>query len=187
MILTDREIQIGLRTKQIIVDPLPDANAYSSTTLDLTLGDAIRVFKKVVPGLHTVDPSADGYGAMAAILEITEQQTIEAGGFHLSPNTFVLMWTAEFIDLPITSRVAARVEGKSSLARLGVGVHVTAPTIHAGFQGRVQLEVFNHGPRTVILTPGMRICQLIFEQTLGVADKGYEGQFIGQGATAKAA
>ena len=57
----------------------------------------------------------------------------------------MLGWTAEYVELPIDSRIAARVEGKSSLARLGLGVHITAPTIHAGFPGQIRLEIVNHG------------------------------------------
>ena len=86
----------------------------------------------------------------------------------------------EIIELPISSKIAARVEGKSSLARLGIGIHVTAPIIHAGFKGPIQLEICNHGPFKVRLLPGMRICQLIFEQTMGTPEKGYSGQFYGQ-------
>ena len=82
-----------------------------------------------------------------------------------------------------TLRLAARVEGKSSLARLGLAVHVTAPTIHAGFDGHTQLEIINHGGVPIRLRTGMRIYQLIFEQTLGTPVKGYSGRFSGQGAT----
>jgi len=113
---------------------------------------------------------------------VTEDATIGADGIVLYPGDFVLLWTREYIELPSESRIAARVEGKSSLARLGVGVHITAPTIHAGFSGPVQLEVFSVGRRPVRLRSGMKICQLIFEQTLGVAEKGYSGQFLNQQA-----
>jgi dCTP deaminase len=98
----------------------------------------------------------------------------------VEPGDFVLGWTEEYIDLPTQSRIAARVEGKSSLARLGIGIHITAPTIHAGFEGTIQLEICNHGTLRVRLTPGMRVCQLIFEQTAGTPEKGYVGQFFGQ-------
>src|SRR5258708_6917479 len=91
-----------------------------------------------------------------------------------------LGWTEENVELPIEARLAARVEGKSSLARLGIGIHITAPTIHAGFKGPIQLEICNHGPLKVKLTPGMPVCQLIFEQTLGTPEKGYKGQFYAQ-------
>ena len=80
-------------------------------------------------------------------------------------------------------RLAARVEGKSSLGRLGLGVHITAPTIHAGFNGRIRLEIINHGSLPIRLRAGMRICQLIFEQTLGTPEKGYSGRFVGQNTT----
>ena len=93
-----------------------------------------------------------------------------------------MVLTKETIGLPVTSRLAARVEGRSSLARLGVGIHVTAPTIHAGFKGPIQLEIFNFGPFEIGLEPDMKICQLILEQTLGTPQAGYSGQFFGQKA-----
>jgi dCTP deaminase len=91
-----------------------------------------------------------------------------------------LAWTREYIELRTETRLAARVEGKSSLARLGLVVHMTAPTIHAGFEGRIRLEMMNYGAVPIRLWGGMRICQLIFETTLGTAERGYKGQFAGQ-------
>ncbi len=92
----------------------------------------------------------------------------------------VLAWTKETVDIPGCSRLAARVEGKSSLARLGVSVHITAPTIHNGFRGPIQLEMYNFGLNEIVLDAGMRICQLIFEQTLGMPEQGYAGVFLDQ-------
>jgi dCTP deaminase len=69
------------------------------------------------------------------------------------------------------------------LARFGLGIHITAPTIHSGFKGRIQLEIINHGPTPVTLRENMKVCQLIFEQTLGTPEKGYQGQFQGQRAS----
>ncbi len=102
--------------------------------------------------------------------------------FTLIPQVLLLAWTKETISIPNNSRLAARVEGRSSLSRLGVGIHLTAPTIHAGFSGTIQLEVVNHGFTPVILRPKMRICQLILEMTFGTPAKGYSGQFLGQQA-----
>jgi dCTP deaminase len=109
----------------------------------------------------------------------------------MEPGMFLLGWTVEKIQLPHTSRIAARVEGKSSLARIGIGVHVTAPTIHAGFGYRkddptflgnpVQLEIWNAGPLYIRLKQGLAICQLIFEEVHGTPNKGYEGRFAVQG------
>ncbi|WP_352883362.1 hypothetical protein [Mesorhizobium sp. M1396] len=71
------------------------------------------------------------------------------------------------VELTSHSRIAARVEGKSSMARLGIGVHLTAPTIHAGFAGQIRLEMVNHNTIPVKLKPGMRICQLILNRPWG--------------------
>jgi dCTP deaminase len=168
---------------QIIIDPVPVDEAFSSTTVDLTLADTIVSYKRPKAGhKQAIDPSEEGYQLQDLLPDITEQATIDPEqGYAIQPGAFVLMWSHEYISLPVQTRIAARVEGKSSLARLGVGIHVTAPTIQAGFSGQIQLEVFNHGPLPVLLKPGMKICQLIFEQTLGVPEKGYSGQFKEQG------
>src|SRR5262249_50894676 len=111
-------------------------------------------------------------------------------GHVVEPFAFLLGWTAERIQLPHTARLAARAGGKSSLARLGLGVHVTAPTIHAGFgvsedprhQGSsIRLEIWNIGPFRIKLEKGMPICQLIFEWVDGTPEKGYAGRFALQG------
>jgi dCTP deaminase len=120
---------------------------------------------------------------------------LSADGFVLTPGAFVLGWTEERIGLPHTSRIAARVEGRSSLARLGVGVHVTAPTIHAGFGvtddpnypgTRIRLEVWNCGPLAVCLQKGMKVCQLMLEEVHGTPEKGYQGTFTTQAPEAPA-
>lgn len=180
MILTDREIRISLETRMIEVDPLPSDRAFSSTSLDLTLGSNLRVFKTHPIGIKSViDPAAQGYSFNKLIGSLTETLDISAG-YDLDPNRLVLGWTAERVDLKSQARIAARVEGKSSLARLGLVVHMTAPVIHAGFAGNIQLEIVNFGPLPIRLSPGMPICQLVFETTLGVPQAGYLGQFAGQ-------
>jgi dCTP deaminase len=113
---------------------------------------------------------------------LSDQITIDQqSGYPIVPRKLALGWTKERIEMDVEARIAARVEGKSSLARLGLVIHMTAPTIHAGFKGRIRLEMMNHGAVPIRLWPGMRICQLIFETTLGTAEKGYKGQFAGQG------
>jgi len=103
----------------------------------------------------------------------------------------VLGWTLEKVKLPNTSRIAARIEGKSSLARIGLGVHVTAPTIHPGFGetadapefpgSQVRLEIWNISPLKIRLRKGMPICQIIFEEVHGIPEGRYAGQFTIQG------
>ena len=183
MILTDREIQAALGCGHIKIEPNPSPDeAYSSTSVDLTLSKFIRSWKTgPLKGVEQIIcPSADGYNLNEIIKALSDLKEINTDGYVLQPQEFVLGWTEETIELPTTSRIAARVEGKSSLARLGIGIHITAPTIHAGFPGPIQLEICNHGIMKVKLVPGMRVCQLIFEQTLGTPDKGYAGQFAHQ-------
>ena len=188
MILTDREIQIALEFGSIIIDPVPDERAYSSTSVDLTLDANISLYKETPEGVETaIDPGAENFDhekALASLLEpaisIPQRQ-----GYLFEPDRLLLAWTKEYVKLEPHARIAARIEGKSSLARLGIGVHITAPIIHAGFQGQIRLEMFNHGKLPVRLRAGMRICQLIFEQTLGVPVQGYKGRFSGQTSSKK--
>ncbi|MFY9628129.1 MAG: dCTP deaminase [Methylocystis sp.] len=114
---------------------------------------------------------------------MTFTETITIDGYQLKQKELILAYTKEYVDLRRDTKIAARVEGKSSLARIGLSVHITAPTIHAGFDGQIRLEIVNHGHLPIKLKPGMRICQLIFEQTLGTPVRGYGGQFSGQKAT----
>jgi dCTP deaminase len=131
-----------------------------------------------------IDPSDPGFKAIELINGITDRIDIHPkDGFPLPRNTLILGWTAETIHLKDDSEIAARVEGKSSLARVGLAIHVTASIIHTGFKAPIQLEMINHGPLPICLRTGMRICQLIFEETLGKADRAYKGQFMGQKAS----
>jgi dCTP deaminase len=177
MILTDREISIALENRQIIIDPLPDSEAFSSTSVDLCLAD--RFVTWTTQAGVPIQPGAQGF-SYASLGNLQSSTLTES--FSLDRHAFVLAWTKELIELPVNARLAARVEGKSFLARLGIGVHITGPTIHSGFKGQIQLEICNLGPRRIILDAGMKICQLIFELTLGTPGKGYQGAFAGQSA-----
>src|SRR5215470_13044372 len=184
MILTDREIEIAIQRGLIKIQPPPNFDVVlSSTSIDLTLDQNLRIFTTDATGIEkSIDPTKAGFNSDAAIQDTTKHEKIPTKGYLLEPDILTLAWTAEYVTLDIGTRIAARVEGKSSLARLGLGVHVTAPTIHAGFAGQIQLEMINHGHLPITIKPHMRICQLIFEQTLGTPDRGYKGQFSGQKA-----
>ena len=176
MILTDLEIKAALSQKQIRIEPAPDLDkALSSTSIDLTLSNKFSQWKEMqgVP----LRPGVDGYD-YTTIQALQDHSTTQE--FTLHPKHFVLAWTHEEVSLPFSSKIAARVEGKSSLARLGISVHVTAPTIHCGFEGNIQLEMYNFSNRDIILDQGMRICELIFEMTNGTPEAGYTGKFQGQ-------
>lgn len=175
MILTDREIRIALQTGQISLKPSPSPESYSSTSVDLTLSDV--GLEWISTSGMVIRPGTEGY-KYTNLKNL--QKKVKITGYTLKSKSFLLAYTNEEIDLPSASRLAARVEGKSSIARLGVGVHITAPTIHAGFHGQIQLEMFNFGPHDVILDAGLKICQLIFEQTFGTPEAGYSWMFSGQ-------
>ena len=176
MILSDREIEIAINSKQIIFNSnRPLLEILSSSSIDLSLAEQGRIWKsnsaiQIRPG----DPNYN-YSSLE-----NYQGTVALSNYVMDPGSFLLGWTVESIGLPIQSRLAARVEGKSSLARLGIGIHVTAPIIHAGFSGVIQLEIFNCGPNRIVLDAGMKICQLVFEYTSGTPHKGYAGAFSGQ-------
>jgi dCTP deaminase len=184
VILTDREIRNSLSAGLFDIMPRPALEAYSSTTVDLTLSPVLRVFNKRTSGMkEVVDPAAPGFNAISLISKLTSRIDVDKEhGFDLETGILILGWTVETIDLKDHCRLAARVEGKSSLARVGLGIHVTAPIIHTGFRAPIQLEMINHGPLPICLRTGMRICQIVFEQTLGMPDRAYKGQFLGQQA-----
>lgn len=192
MILSDREIKTALARGALRIHPRPGDESISSTAIDLRLDGELRRWLSSSGGVEKAFNPADpdfNYSQVAAAH--SKVLRIPSRGYLLRPRSFVLGWTIEKVQLPHRSRVAARVEGKSSLARLGLGIHVTAPTIHAGFGfndrdpdypgNPIQLEIFNVGPVPIRLTKEMRICQLIFEEVHGTPEKGYEGQFHIQG------
>jgi dCTP deaminase len=193
MILSDRELRAALNRGAMRITPTPAPEAWSSTAVDLRLAKELVIWKR--PGGGGVEavvcPSSPEYDFEFVRRTYSEAQSIPAAGFVFRSHTFLLGWTIEKLLLPHPSRLAARVEGKSSLARLGIGVHVTAPTIHAGFGFKkddssypgspLQLEIWNVGPLDVKLEEGMPICQLIFEIVDGTPEKGYEGRFSIQG------
>jgi dCTP deaminase len=148
LILTDREIRNSIAAGLFDIIPRPAPEAYSSTTVDLTLSPVLRIFKQPMAGMkQAIDPAAPGFNVIALLNELTRRVDIdEKDGFHLDPGALLLGWTLETVDLKDHCRLGARVEGKSSLARVGLGIHVTAPIIHTGFRAPIQLEMMNHGP-----------------------------------------
>jgi dCTP deaminase len=82
--------------------------------------------------------------------------------YELKPREFILAFTEEYIKLP--NHIAARVEGRSSIARLGLTIHQTAPTVHATFEGQLRLEICNNGLFNCRIRPKMKVCQLILER-----------------------
>jgi len=193
MILSDREIRAAVIRQSIRITPDPqlDPEVWTSTALDLRLYRELARWPFSADRQVTLRPAAPQFDLSDALQEHAEVVLIPADGLLVHPGEFYLGWTIEKLQLPHRSRIAARVEGKSSLARLGLGVHVTAPTIHAGFGHKerqpdypgspIQLEIWNFGPVNVVLETGMKICQLIFETVDGTPEMSYSGRFSVQG------
>lgn len=176
MILSDQEIEAELRKGNIVIDPQPERQQFSPSALDLRLDDE---FTEFVP-VNDNQPKGVKHDVVIdmATIEIPalrDQYTRkgkvdEEGAYRLARNHFVLAQTLEQVSFPGASRIAARVEGRSTLARMGLVVHFTAPVIHCTFQGKITLEIYNFGPYDVLLRPQMRICQLVLER-LGKAPR----------------
>ena len=188
MILSDTSIRKALAERRLVIDPNPTTDGrspYSRSSVDLRLGQLLRVPKD---GLGIIVDPASGSPSVT-LATLYDSLEIPPDGFVLKPGRLVLGITLERVKLPLPEEIdrdflengwlAARVEGKSSLARYGLLVHFTAPTIHAGFDGQIALEIMNLGPSPINLTQELAICQLILEQVDG-APGGQASQFAGQ-------
>lgn len=171
MILSNDGIKTALREGGIVIDPQPLDSRYTTSAVDLTLSDDFRVWNEralTATGATTqIDLSKWDYISVAN--GFLEKATTDANGcMEIAPyrkrQSHYLAQTREWVKLSRKHRIAARVEGKSSLARIGLVVHLTAPIIHCGFEGYITLEIINFGPFNVKLVPkDTKICQLVFE------------------------
>ena len=172
MILTDREILVELDSGNIRFDPDIDrARQVQDASVDVRLGRKLRIPQAlenvVIQPSDRITPELYG-----------EDKIIEEDGFILRPNRLVLGSTYEKIILPLF--LAGRLEGRSSLARLGLTIHATSGHIAPGFSRPVILEIVNFGANPIVLKPLMYIAQIIFEKVSMQPRKAYSGQFAEQ-------
>ena len=156
MILSDKDIKKYIKDGKIIIKPKPNfKNQLSAASLDLRLGNEFRIFEDTkYPFIDVKDPKT--------IQNITRLVKLkDTDPIIFQPNQFILAVTLEEISLP--DDITVRIDGKSSLGRLGVIIHSTAGHIDPGFRGRVTLEMSNIGNLPILLYPKMRICQLVFQ------------------------
>ena len=174
MILSDVSIHEELAAGRIIIDPL-DANSVQPSSVDLRVDRLFRVFRNdTTPFIDPKQPQED----------LTELVEVEEGkAFILHPGEFVLGSTLERVALP--DDLVARLEGKSSLGRLGLLIHSTAGFVDAGWDGHLTLELSNVATLPIALYPAMKIGQISFlrmttpaEHPYGSAATGskYQGQ-----------
>jgi dCTP deaminase len=182
MILSDRQIEAAIKSGEIVIRPDVHPSQFDSSSLNLRVGDDFRIWLPTLRAAgtsHAIDlVSID----LADIIDLTKPLSPDSRGIiAIDPDAFVLVRTLEHISIPLRSRLAARVEGRSKQARLGMTAHITAPTIHAGYAGRVTLEIKNFGPFKLEVVPNeTRLCQLIFERVGGVPSRGASTTFSEQ-------
>lgn len=165
-ILSDRDIKQGLKSGKIAIDPLLDyEKQIQPSSVDLRIGNEFKSFKIIKQGF--IDPK-DKLN-MNSFMEST---CVEDGDyFIIHPNEFTLATTFETVKVP--NDLVARVEGRSSMGRLGITMHVTAGYIDPGFEGKITLEISNIGKMPVALYPGQRGCQIVFETMTSPSNRPY--------------
>jgi len=159
MVLSDKDIKKALRSGRIKISPKPNLKLQlGSCSIDLRLGIAMNMTKEVKASVQKP--------------------------FILQPNDFVLATTIETFSLP--DDLLARLEGRSSLGRLGIVVHSTASVFDPGWNGVVVMELGNLGRMPVALYPGMRVCALTFEELSTPAEVPYskkkKAKYVNQSA-----
>jgi len=166
MVLSDRDIKEALKAKRISISPSPDLQTQlGSCSIDLRLGNIFRVFEHSKKAY--IDPAKKDFSN-----EITTEIVLKDGEqFIMQPGDFVLAVTYEHVTIP--TDLMGRLEGRSSLGRLGIVVHSTASIFDPGWDGKCVLELGNLGRMAVALTVGMRICAMTFEELSSKADVPY--------------
>jgi len=175
MILSDRDIKKALKEGKIKIRPAIDfLSQLGSCSVDLKLGNVFRVFNHSKCAF--IDPRKK-------IKNMTQKVVVGKNEpFIMQPGEFVLASTLESVEL--SDDLLARLEGRSSLGRLGIAIHSTAAVFDPGWRGKVVMELGNFGKMPVALYPGMRICSLTFEKLTSPAEVPYgqkkDAKYIGQ-------
>ncbi len=162
MLLSDRDIRSHIDAGRIALDPY-DATMIQPSSVDVRIDRYFRLFDN--HKYPVIDPAED-QPDLTRLIEVAPDEP-----FILHPGEFVL--GATFEQVTLADDVAARLEGKSSLGRLGLLTHSTAGFIDPGFSGHVTLELSNMATLPVKLWPGMKIGQLCFFQLSSPAEKPY--------------
>ncbi|CAB4552181.1 unannotated protein [freshwater metagenome] len=162
MLLSDRDIRAELESGRVALDPF-DATMIQPSSIDVRIDRYFRLFDN--HKYPFIDPAED-QPDLTRLIEVAPNEP-----FILHPGEFVLGATYEQVTLP--DDVAARLEGKSSLGRLGLLTHSTAGFIDPGFSGHVTLELSNMATLPIKLWPGMKIGQLCFFRLSSPSEKPY--------------
>ena len=166
-VLSDHTIKQELAASRLVIEPLDEANIQPAS-IDLQLDRVFRIFRV------TRRPFVDVRQPMD---DLTELVTIEnEEPFIIQPGTFVLGSTLEYVTLP--DDIVARVDGRSSLGRLGLLVHATAGYVDPGWTGKLTLELSNQSQMPIALYYGMKISQISFLRMSTPVDRPYGSESL---------
>ena len=171
MRLCDKDIENCLDNSRIIIDPRPNSDKISGVSIDLTLGNSFQILNNHVAPFVDISGSSKDIHKILKSLSKTIIMNNDNEFFFLHPGELVLSITHESITLP--DDIIGWLDGRSSLARLGLMVHVTAHRIDPGWSGKIVLEFFNGGKLPLALKPGMDIGAINFETISGPAVRPY--------------
>ena len=152
MILSDRSILREIRQGGIVISPFR-RNLLQPSSLDLRLGTQFRIFRNIKLPYLDVKKRVDN---LMELIELKKTQPL-----IIHPREFVLATTVERVKIP--NHLVARLEGKSSLGRIGIVIHSTAGYVDPGFEGFLTLEISNLANIPIALYPNMKICQMSFQ------------------------
>jgi dCTP deaminase len=169
MKLSDVDILESIKKGEIQIDPPVSEECIGSFSIDLRLGAAFRTF---VPTAAPFIDLSDNEGIYSPSAIVMEERNLEEGGkYFLHPGEFALGITRERVRL--ADDIVGWLDGRSSLARVGLMVHITAHTIDPGWDGQITLEFFNSGRLPLALAPGLRICAVTFERLSSKTSRPY--------------
>lgn len=161
MRLCDKDIEQLIEQERIVIAPKPDESMISGVSVDIRLGHEFRVFQDhTAPFIDLSGPKEEMQQAMNSVMS-DEIVIPEGEAFFLHPGELALAVTYESVTLP--DDIVGWLDGRSSLARLGLMVHVTAHRIDPGWSGQIVLEFYNSGKLPLALRPKMKIAALNFE------------------------
>ncbi len=179
MILSDGEIWEAILNGELAFSPNVNPEQVTPSSVDLRLGSYFTTFSRPEPGFRVTAQLKQGTNIEQGIGQYSKLEFVPQGKpFSLEPWQFVLAYTLE--EVTLSAGLAARVEGRSSIGRVGISIHQTAPTVHATFSGHLRLEVLNCGPFVCEIFPGEPICQLVVERLGRPAQARLQSQFQGQ-------
>lgn len=171
MILSDHDLRTALKSGAVFIEPLDMKAQLQPASIDLRLGHDFLLWQRAAT--HVIDVYDD-----VTVQQDTERLVLKDDGSEpliIAPGRLVLGCTLETVS--IGPDLVGRVEGRSSLGRLGIIVHATAGYIDPGFKGKITLEIVNLNHLTIKLWPGMRISQLSVMQLTSTAEKPYAGKY----------